>query len=270
MEEKKRGRPKKEVEEVRVKVESIEEEKIRLNNRLKQLEEKARIEQEELDIINQKAEEDLRQRRDFEEWQRHKISVKRLVEERFPTKPSLMSEIDMQDIEEEDPEERKVSEDLEKKIKNVDDKKSITFWGKIFKKNKVNKEGKVALILLHPHGDATTQYQDVEKDGSFKVGNEQYYLNEHCIYRLRVKRESIPLCILPTWTMIPLGTKAWFELTQERRGMELSRMILNAIKKEEAIKMEDGKKKGKMSAKTIWLLLAVVVGGYIFLKSKGG
>jgi hypothetical protein len=101
------------------------------------------------------------------------------------------------------------------------------------------------------------------------IEDEQYHINEHCVYRLKIKKDYYPLCILPTWTMIPIGTKAWFELSQERRGHELERIILNAIKKEERVKMDDGKKKGKMSAKTIWIVIAVIVIGYFLLKSSG-
>jgi hypothetical protein len=68
--------------------------------------------------------------------------------------------------------------------------------------------------------------------------------------------------------MIPLGTKAWFELSQERRGHELERMALKAIKNEERVKLDEGKK-GKMSGKTIWIIIAVIIIGYIFLKSTG-
>jgi len=148
-------------------------------------------------------------------------------------------------------------------------KEDISFWGKLFKKNKFKKDGTVAVQLLHPQGDATLHYIETDKDGSFKIEDEQYHINEHCVYRLKIKKDYYPLCILPTWTMIPIGTKAWFELSQERRGHELERIILNAIKKEERVKMDDGKKKGKMSAKTIWIVIAVIVIGYFLLKSSG-
>lgn len=265
----KRGRPRKEVEP-KMTEESIESEKQKLMNRLRQLEEEERQEQERIDMINQKAQEEAKERADFEEWKRHKESVKRLVNERYPALADKYSNEDIDVLEDESDLE---DNPLEKKVRaynQTESKEAKTFWGKFFKKEKVKKEGKVAVMLLHKTTDATVDYIDVEQDGSFEVLGEQYHINEHCLYNLKFKKDRYPLCILPTWTMIPIGTKAWFELSQERRGHELERIILNAIKKEEAIKMDDGKKKNKMSAKTIWIILAVVVGGYIFLKSRGG
>lgn len=241
--EKKRGRPKKITEEVKPQTtEQIDSEKKELESRLKILEDELR---------KQKEEEEMNRPLRDDEY----IQIPLMDKNPYPTE-----------------EERKLTESIERKVTNVrlpEKKEDTRFWGKVFRKNKVKKEGMVAVMLLHPVGDATIHYIQTESDGMFKIGDEDYHTNEHCVYNLKVKKDHIPLCILPTWTMIPIGTKAWFELSQERRGHELERMILNAIKKEERIKLDDGKKKGKLSAKTMWIVIAVIVGGYIFLKSTG-
>lgn len=147
-------------------------------------------------------------------------------------------------------------------------KQDESFFKKIFKKNKMNKEGKVTVILLHPSTDADIHYVDIENElGDFHIGKEKYNVNEHCVYSLVHKKVRYPMCILPTWTMVPIGTKSWFELGQERRGHELEVIILNAIKKEEALKAEEIKK--KPSAKSMWIWIALIIGGFLFAKSRG-
>ncbi len=148
-------------------------------------------------------------------------------------------------------------------------KKAGTFWRRIFKKNKIKKKGVVLVWLLHANTEATHNYIEVEDDGDFMVGDDKYNVNEHCMYHTKEKGIYYPTCFLPTWSMVPIGTQAWFELSQERRGHELERIILRAIKKEEAVK-DDDKKKGKAwSAKTIWLIIGACVVGYFVLKFSG-
>ena len=247
----KRGRPKKEEKEVfEEEISNIENEKQKLLDRLNQIEREEKEELERQEIIQQQAELERKEKLEYEEWKRQRNQYK------VPFSDDLIEE-----------------SNLEEKVKDIrpkENKESETFWGKIFKKNKIDKEGKVAIMLLHPQGDATTLYQDTDKDGGFKIEDEQYNINEHCVYTLKVKKDRIPICILPTWTMIPIGTKAWFELSQERRGFELQRIILKNIKNEERVKLGDEKKKTKLNAKTIWIILVILIGGYIFLKSRGG
>jgi len=137
------------------------------------------------------------------------------------------------------------------------------FWSKIFNKNKIKKSGMVAVLLLHATRDAESTYVEVDQHGMFKVQNQDYHVNQHCLYFLRIKKDYIPLCILPTWSMIPIGTKAWFELSQERKGHELEGMIIAAIRKEEVLKEEEPKKKA-LSGKMIWIIIALIIGGYFF------
>lgn len=151
-------------------------------------------------------------------------------------------------------------------VRIPDNKQDDTFFRKLFKKNKMKKDGKVMLVLLHPNTDATISYIDTEKDGSFKVQDETYHVNEHCIYSLKHKRDRFPMCILPTWSMVPIGNRTWFELSQERRGHELERIILNAIKKEEVLKDDEKKKKGLGGGK-LWIIIGVIIVGYFILKS---
>ena len=167
-------------------------------------------------------------------------------------------------------EEQSILEDkveLHKDFTLPDTPKSDNFFKRIFKKNEIKKDGTVAVMLLHPTTDATLHYIETEKDGSFKIEEETYHVNEHCLYSLKHKKERYPLCLLPTWSMIPIGTQAWFELSQERRGHELERMIIQSIKKEEIVKEDGQKKKSKISGKTLWLIIGIVVLGYFLLKS---
>lgn len=241
---KKRGRPKKE-KPIEERIINNEEEKEELEEKLKQVEQ---TEEKEEAQIREKIKRDLGE----EEIEYIELKIPLADKEAYPNK-----------------EEARVLEEKVNDVRVEESKKSQTFWGKIFKKNKIKKDGMVAIMALHPQSDATTEYLDTDKDGMFKYGGEDYHVNEHCIYRLKVKKDSIPLMILPTWSLIPIGTKAWFELSQERRAHELQRMILNAIKKEEMIKLEDNKPKGKMNAKLLWIVVLGLIGGYIFLKSRG-
>lgn len=148
-----------------------------------------------------------------------------------------------------------------------DDRK---FLRKTFKKNKMKKDMMVCVHLLHQQGDVTVHYLPCDERGGFTIGDGIYNVNEHCLYNLKVKRRRYPICYLPVWTMVPIGTKAWFELSQERRGEELLQIIISKIQHEEVVKADEGiKKKSAFSGKMLMIILLVLVGGYFILKSMG-
>jgi hypothetical protein len=76
---------------------------------------------------------------------------------------------------------------IDEKVDDViieETKEDLGFWKKIFKKEKVKKEGMVAVLLLHPNTSATRHYIETKNNGEFWIDKYKYHVNEHCLYNL--------------------------------------------------------------------------------------
>lgn len=179
------------------------------------------------------------------------------------------------------PEKEVLNEEEEKNIKQIQKieptKEEKGFWEKFFDKKKLNKQNMVAILLLGTDAKGIPLYREYDQDGMFTVEDikknplaKKYHVREDCIFTIEVKKKSIPLCILPVWSMVPLGTKIYWEMSQERRGLELQEGIIKAIRAEEIVKADENlKKKGGLSGKTIWIVIGLIVIGYLIWKGTG-
>lgn len=187
--------------------------------------------------------------------------------------PSLYDELPL-------PETEALSDEQKKDIESIKNTKpeikEIGFWEKHFNSKKLDKPNTVAILILRVNGDATPLYRQYDENGMFTLEDlkknplaKSYHVRQDCIYRLKFGKHQIPLCILPEWSMIPLGTKVYWEMTPERRALELEQGILRAIRAEETIKQDENLKKKAVSGKTIWIFIIVVVVGYLIWKGTG-
>ncbi len=233
---KKRGRPKKEEQKIEEQV-TQEPEK-----------EKAEIKVPEQEIIEQPMQEE------------KKLPLTDGID--FPEKVELTDEeeINIEDVKDIKPE-----------------KKDKTFWEKFFNNKKVDKPNTVAILLLRINGEATPLYREYDEEGMFRIDDikknpfaKTYHIRHDCIHRIKIKKDTIPLCILPEWSLVPLGNRIYWEMGIERRAMEAQEEFLKAIRAEEVVKQDESlKKKSAISGKTIWIFIAIVVIGYLFWKGTG-
>ena len=179
------------------------------------------------------------------------------------------------------PEKIELTSEEELNVEDVKDikpeKKDKTFWEKFFNNKKVDKPNTVAILLLRINGEATPLYREYDEEGMFRIDDikknpfaKTYHIRHDCIHRIKIKKDTIPLCILPEWSLVPLGTRLYWEMGVERRGMEAQEEFLKAIRAEEVVKQDESlKKKSAVSGKTIWIFIAIVVIGYLFWKGTG-
>ncbi len=136
--------------------------------------------------------------------------------------------------------------------------KKLTLFERIFKKNKLKKPNSVAVIFLRNNGVA--QPMELEtKNGFFNIEGKTYHENTDCIYTIKDK-ERTPLAIIPEWSLLPLGTKAWEDHSMQEKFAELQDHTLRGIRHAELVKMGD-KGDVKLNAKSLIGLgiLAIIV-----------
>ena len=70
--------------------------------------------------------------------------------------------------------------------------------------------------------------------------------------------------------MVPFGNKDYWQMTSERRGLELQEELIAAVRAEETVKQDENlKKKSKLSGKTMWIVIGVIIIGYFVWKGTG-
>lgn len=156
------------------------------------------------------------------------------------------------------------------KLNEKDERKNLSFWQRIFKKDKVKKPNMVVVQLLKNNGTSEVIYMET-KDDMFTIGDCVYHTRKDCAFTLFVGNDRIPLCILPEWSMIPIGTRAFYELTPERRIAEYQNLALKAIRMAETVKAEEPVKKGGgINMRTILIIGGIILGAWLLLKWSGG
>lgn len=137
------------------------------------------------------------------------------------------------------------------------EKKKIPFWEKIFRKSKLGKPNKVAVIFLRNNGRAEPMELETS-NGFFRIAGKTYHENRDCFYSLG--KERYPLALIPEWSLIPIGTKKWEDKDMLEKFAELQDHTLRGIRNAELVKMGDTEK-GKINTKAaIGLGIAVIVG----------
>lgn len=147
-------------------------------------------------------------------------------------------------------------EDIEKK----DEKKSQSFWSKIFQKEKLKKPEDVAALYLRENGVAEPMIvHPDEKSGFFHINNRQYHPRRDC--KFIIGKDKTPLVIIPEWKLTPVGTKEYDDLPIEQRLSDLQQHTIEAIRHAEIVKMS-----GEDGIKPNWkVIIGIVIGGIILL-----
>lgn len=144
------------------------------------------------------------------------------------------------------------------------DKKGL--FGKLWKKKKLNKPNKVAVMYLRRNGNAEAIELETTKDGFFNVNGKTYHDDRDCIYT--ITKERLPLAIIPEWSVTPIGRREWEDKPMQEKFQTLQDHVMKGIRHAERVRMGE-KEGGKINLKTaivlgiILIVVVAVIVGYV-------
>lgn len=154
-------------------------------------------------------------------------------------------------------------------VNEVEDKKKkkANLWERIFKKHKLKKPTKVAVLYLRNNGTAEPLHLET-KEGFFSINGRTYHERRDCLYRLG--KERIPLAVIREWDLIPIGTRKFEDDDMRYKFSELQDHVLKGIRHAELVKLE-GRDKGSPNMK--WIIgggIALLIGFALYKQYFGG
>lgn len=145
--------------------------------------------------------------------------------------------------------------------KKEDKKKKSKIWDKSWKKKKLEKPTMTAVLFLRNNG-RVERFEAETKKGFFEYRGKTYHEDRDCIWRMG--KEGIPLMIVEEDSLIPMGTRRWYENRpnennldlMKRKFAELQDHLLRGIRHAELVRMgeRDGK---KLSGKAVIGLIII-------------
>lgn len=148
-----------------------------------------------------------------------------------------------------------------------------TLWENIWSKNKFKNPKMVAILFLRNNGKAeNTQVES--KKGFFDFAGKSYHEDKDCIYRLG--KDSIPLAIIEEDSLLPIGTKRYYDRYPaerdiqfiKRKLMEAQDHILRGIRHAEFVRMGEQTDKKPINTKAI--IIWGIIGIVLYALWKGG
>jgi len=141
------------------------------------------------------------------------------------------------------------------------EKKKSTIWDRMFRKNKLKKPNKIAVIYLRKNGVA--EPMEVEsKNGFFNINNRTYHEDKDCIYRLG--KDKYPFAMIQEWNVTPIGRKEWEDKDMQEKFHTLEDHVMKGIRHAERVRME-GEGQMKLNPKTLVVLgiMAIIAIAFI-------
>ncbi len=157
---------------------------------------------------------------------------------------------------------REESEDKDKKDKKK--KKEKTIWDRSFRKRRLKKPNRVAVLYLRNNGNAVPMEVEPRR-GFFEIEGRTFHEDRDCIYRM--VGENYPLAIIQEWSMLPIGTRRYYQSGDkesyveymQRKFAELQDHLLRGIRHAELVKLGE-RDKPKISGKAIvGLVIGLVI-----------
>jgi hypothetical protein len=147
-------------------------------------------------------------------------------------------------------------------IKTKEQTKEKSLFGRMFKKDKLKKPKKVAVIYLRNSGIAEPIEIETKK-GFFNIDGRTYHERRDCTYT--VTKDRIPLAIIREDDLIPMGTKQWEDKTLREKFAELQDHTLRGIRHAELVKMGD-KDRGNVDLRKIigFGILGIIIIAVLF------
>ena len=139
---------------------------------------------------------------------------------------------------------------------------------KIEENKKKISDGEVAVLYLTSSGIGQLKYVKPE-NGMYIVEGRYYHVIGSCNYSLGKKR--IPLAVIPEWSFVPLSKKD-FEVKMGAKYQDAQGLIIKSLENAEIVKINQDlmPKKAPNAKLIIWIIIAAVVGLFIFNRFFGG
>lgn len=156
---------------------------------------------------------------------------------------------------------------LETQLDTKDEKESIGFWSKVFKKNKAKKPNRVTVIYKRINGNAEPLYVEVKK-GMFVIHDKTYHESELCRYNLKIGNDSFPFYSVNEKGLIPEGKKEYYDKIEKTDEIiqEHQDLAIKAIRHAELVRIEGEQNKG-MNPKLVIVFVIVGIIAFALLKN---
>ena len=122
----------------------------------------------------------------------------------------------------------------DKKVKKEKKKKGL--WEKAFNTKRIERRGKVAVLLLKD----TNRAEPLEiksRRGFFVVNDKLYHEDRDCVYTMG--KDRTPLVIIPEWSLMPIGNKNWEDKPMLEKFSILEDHVLKGIRRAELVRQGD-------------------------------
>ncbi len=146
----------------------------------------------------------------------------------------------------------KETSEIEKKSKN---KPGI--WDKIFKKKKLEKQEKTAVLFLRNNGRAEA-FALSPKNGFYTIYGKAYHEREDCTWQFAKQR--IPLVIIPENDIIPIGNVNWVEKKIKEKFLEIQTHAMKGIRHAELVKLSGENNKPFNVKAAVLICIAIIIG----------
>ncbi len=144
---------------------------------------------------------------------------------------------------------------MEKEEKKEKKKKGL--WDKMWNKDKIVKKNKIAVIYLRNNGIAEPMELESNR-GMFTIENKTYHEDADCIYT--IKKDRVPLAIIPEWGLIPYGKKEQESKSMEEKFAQFQDHAMRGIRHAERVRFGD-KDQMKLNGKAIvGIIIMVIIG----------
>ena len=140
-------------------------------------------------------------------------------------------------------------------MKQQEEKKKPTLWERLWKKRKLDKGNRIAVLYLKENGTAIPK-EVITKDGMFVIDGKTYHEDRDCVYTMG--KERYPLAIVPEFNTTPIGTKAWEDKEMQVRFSILQDHVMKGIRHAERVRF-GGDSDSKLNAKAIIAIGIVVI-----------
>lgn len=148
-------------------------------------------------------------------------------------------------------------EDLTKENKKSD------LWAKISDKNKLKKPGEILVLYGRENGELEPMVMQ-PKNGFFNIDGHSYHERKDCVFR--ITKDKIPVAIIMSWKLYPVGTKGYDDIPEEQRLQEMQYHVVKAISNAELVRMGEGTGK-KLNAKWVMIVVVGLIIAFAFLKN---
>lgn len=142
-------------------------------------------------------------------------------------------------------------------INEKEDKESVKFWSKIFKKEKVKKPNRIAVLYRRINGTNEPLYTETNK-GMIVIHDKTYHESDLIRTSLLVGKDRLPFYIIDEEGLVPEGSREYYEEIKniDKIIQEHQDLAIKAIRHAELVRLEGENK----PVNTKWIIGGVIAG----------